>query len=119
METIQTRIGCTETTCSAQTNLCLNCDFRRVMLRLIRNPALFQTCKDIGAVMNRLNEIMNAILMNNRWGVLFLTYAQIEYYASLMSVCNYMYMPYKNLDLNKLENPEYMVHAVRNMTVPQ
>ena len=119
METIQTRVGCTETTCSAQTNLCLNCDFRRVMLRLIREPTLFQTCRDIGAVMTKINEIMGAILNNNRWGKLFLTYPQIEYYASLVSLCNYMYTPYKNLDMDKLENPEYMVHAVRNMVTPQ
>ena len=89
------------------------------MLRLIREPNLFQTCKDIGAVISKLNEIMTAILNNNRWGTLFLTYPQIEYYASLMTLCNYMYTPYKHLDLAKLENPEYMVHVVRNMVTPQ
>lgn len=69
--------------------------------------------------MARINEIMSNILQNKRWGVLFLTNPQIEYYASLVSLCNYLYMPYKNLDMSKLENPEYMVHAVRIMTVPQ
>ena len=113
------RVGCTETTCNAQTAVCLNCDFKKVMMRLIREPTLFQTCRDIGAVMAKINEIMTAILGNNRWGALFLTYAQIEYYASLVSLCNYMYTPYKNLDLSKLDNPEYLVHAVRIMATPQ
>jgi hypothetical protein len=89
------------------------------MLRLIRNPSLFQTCREIGIVMSKINEIMGNILQNKRWGVLFLTNPQIEYYASLTSLCNYMYTPYRNLDMGKLENPEYLVHAVRIMATPQ
>ena len=116
----QNRVGCTETTCSAQTSICLQCDFKKVMLRLIRTPTLFYTCKDIGTVMTKLNEIMHTIAINKRWGALFLTYPQIEYYTSLVSLCNYLYTPYKHLDLNKLENPEYMVHHVTaNIVVHQ
>ena len=66
-------------------------------------------------MMTKINDIQAAIQKSNRWGLLFLTYPQIEYYASLVSLCNYLYAPYKNLDMNKLENPDYMVHSVRNM----